>query len=407
MKSDVPKVLHHVCGVPILGYVADIAKAVGSLKTYIVLGHKADEVKDFLGTKGYTYLRQRKLLGTADAVRSAENQLRSFRGDVLILCGDTPLLNKDVIKTLVKTHKKSGALATFLTTVVHNPSGYGRVIRDAIGNVTAIREDKDAAGLERNIAEINVGVYCFKAKELYQGLKKIKKNAKKGEFYLTDIVELYTSRGDLVETVETNNPQEGLGVNTREDLAVAENVIRRKILREYMLKGVTIIDPATTYINRNVKIGEDSVIHPCTVIDENVKIGKGCTIGPFAHIRSGSKIDDKVVLGNFTEVSRTRIGAQSIMKHFSFLGDTTTGKQVNIGAGTITANFDGVNKHPTKIGDKAFIGSDSILVAPARIGKNATVGAGSIVTKGKAVPDGALAVGAPARILKRKRSKSA
>jgi bifunctional UDP-N-acetylglucosamine pyrophosphorylase/glucosamine-1-phosphate N-acetyltransferase len=401
MKSDVPKVLHEACGKPIVEYVLDAAKAAGSLKTYVVVGYKGDAVKKQLGS-GPIIVRQPKLSGTADAVRRVAGHLKNYRGDVLILCGDTPLLNKMVIKELVGKHKNSKAVCTFLTAAVGDPQGYGRIIRDERGKVVAIREDKDALDHERNIAEINVGVYCVQSRALFGALKRIRLNEKKKEFYLTDIIDLFYQDGSRIETVTTEDPVEGLGVNTKEDLAVAERVIREKILKNFMRDGVTIVDPATTYIDADVKIGKDTCIRPFTIIEKDVRIGDRCVIGPFARLRPGVRLGNGVEIGNFTEVSRTKIGNKTLMKHFSFLGDALVGSNVNIGAGTITANFDGVRKNQTKIGNGAFIGSDSILIAPVKIGNKAVVGAGSVVTKGKVVPDGGIAVGVPARIKARR-----
>lgn len=401
MRSDVPKVLHEVCGKPIVEYVLDAAKAAGSLKTYVVVGYKGDAVKKQLGS-GPIMIRQPKLSGTADAVRRVAGHLKNYRGDVLILCGDTPLLNKTVIKGLVVKHKNSKAVCTFLTAAVGDPQGYGRIIRDDRGKVVAIREDKDALDHERNIAEINVGVYCVQSRALFGVLKRIRLNEKKKEFYLTDIIDLFHQDGSRIETVMTEDPVEGLGVNTKEDLAVAERVIREKILKNFMRDGVTIVDPATTYIDADVKIGKDTCIRPFTIVEKDVRIGDRCVIGPFARLRPGVRLGNGVEIGNFTEVSRTKIGNKTLMKHFSFLGDALVGSAVNIGAGTITANFDGVRKNQTKIGNGAFIGSDSILIAPVKIGNKAVVGAGSVVTKGKVVPDGGMAVGVPAQIKARR-----
>lgn len=404
MKSGIPKVLHPVCGKPIIQYVLDIVKGLGSLKTYVVLGHKSKTVTDAL-TDDVVAVEQPKLLGTADAVRRAENYFRSYRGDVLILCGDTPLLDKATVKQVVQKHKKLKAVCTFLTAVVHNPKGYGRIIRDESGAAVAIREDKDTAGYERDIAEINVGVYCCQSTELFKALREIKINKKKKEFYLTDIIELFCEKGLKIATVETEDPLEGLGINTREDLAAAEGILRRKILKDFMLQGVTIVDPGTTYIDANAKIGVDTVIQPFTFIERDVCVGSHCRIGPFARLRSGTKIDDKVEIGNFTEISRTKIGRNTFMKHFSYLGDSFVGADVNIGAGVVTANFDGHQKNITKISDGAFIGSDAVLVAPVKVGKKAVVGAGSVVTRGKSVPDGSVVVGVPARIISKGKHK--
>lgn len=398
MKSDAPKVLHPVCGRPMIRYVLDIARALGSLKTYVVLGHKGNAVRDILAGQAVA-VAQPKLLGTADAVLRAANYFRSYRGDVLVLCGDTPLLEQATVKRVVQKHRQSKAVCTFLTAILHNPDGYGRVIRGEGNAVTAVREDKDAAGAERDIAEINVGVYCCRSRELFQALKEVQLNKKKKEFYLTDIIGLFSQKGLAVETVETENPLEGSGVNTREDLAGAEAVLRRRVLRHLMRQGVTVIDPATTYIDADARIGRDTVIYPFTFIECGVRVGDNCRIGPFARLRPGTKIADRVEIGNFTEISRTNVGRKTFMKHFSYLGDSLVGANVNVGAGTVTANFDGKRKNTTTIADGAFIGSNAVLVAPARVGKKAVVGAGSVVTRGKTVPDGSVAVGVPARII--------
>ena len=401
MKSETPKVLHPVCDKPILQYVLDITQSIGSLKTCVVLGHKSSLVKNYLGKNMATVI-QKKLLGTADAVRCAQPALRNYRGQVLILCGDTPLLKKETVRALIAKHKRTNADCTFLTAVVEKPSGYGRIIRGDGRKAMAIREEKDASEYEKNIAEINVGVYCFNSDVLFENLKEIKVNEKKKEFYLTDIIEILSGKGLRVETLETDDYREGLGINSREDLAIAESVLRQRILSDFMLQGVTIIDPQTTSIDANVRIGQDTVIRPFTVIENNVRIGKNCSIGPFTHLRPGTRIGNGVEVGNFAEVSRTRLGNNSRMKHFSFLGDAEVGSNVNIGAGVVTANYDGKNKNKTQILDQAFIGSDSILVAPVRIGKKAMTGAGCVVTKGKRVPDGRIIVGVPGKILDKK-----
>lgn len=399
MKSAVPKVLHEAGGKPLIDYVVQAARAAGSLKICVVLGHQTEMVQDYLGKEIQT-VRQAKLLGTADAVLSAAPFLKGYKGDVLILCGDTPLLRQKTIRSLVRRHKKEGADCTFLTTVVYNPSGYGRVLRGPDGTPFAIREHNDATEAEKNIREINVGVYCFKGDVLSGALKKIGVNTKKREYYLTDIIEILSEEGKAIATVETEDPEEGFGVNNRIDLAKAEGILRRRVLEEHMRNGVTIEDPSTTYIHADVKIGKDTLIRPLTVIEKNVRIGAHCVIGPFARLRPGTKIGDEAEIGNFTEVSRTKIGTKTLMKHFSFLGDATVGSRANIGAGTVTANYDGQSKNKTQISDGAFIGSDSILVAPVRIGKNARTGAGCVVTKNTNVPPGQTVLGVPGKILK-------
>lgn len=397
MKSERPKVLHSVCGVPILSYVLAVARAVGSLKTYVVCGHQSEQVKDFLGSE-FTVVRQPSQQGTADAVKCARKAVGRFSGDILILCGDTPLLNVQVIKELVRRHRKTKAVCTFLTANVEDPSGYGRVLRDGAQRVEAIREHRDLKGAQKDVSEINVGVYCVNSLVLWNILNRIQRNPGKKEFYLTDMVELMVNEGLKVETTLTLRASEGMGINSRVDLAFAERVIRQNILEKLMMRGVTIIDPSTTYINAQVKIGRDTIIHPYTVIDENVTVGSHCVIGPFTHIRPGSRIANYVEIGNFTEVSRTSVGEHCFMKHFSFLGDAQIGHHTNIGAGTVTANFDGKSKNQTTVGNRAFIGSDAILVAPVKVGNDAVIGAGSVLTKGQTIPDKATAFGVPARI---------
>jgi bifunctional UDP-N-acetylglucosamine pyrophosphorylase/glucosamine-1-phosphate N-acetyltransferase len=274
-------------------------------------------------------------------------------------------------------------------------------VRDAQGHFVAIREQKDASGTEDKINEINVGAYCFRAKDLFEVLKKVKANPKKKEFYLTDVIELLLARGKSVATFLTQDQTVAFGINTREDLVQAQAIIRRRILSKHMLSGVTIMDPLTTFIEAGVAIGRDTVIHPMTVIHTDVRIGQNCVIGPMAHLRQGTRISDTVEIGNFAEVSRSSIGSGVFQKHFSFIGDAKVGRGANIGAGVVTANFDGVNKNKTFIGDQAFIGSDAILVAPNKIGARAIVGAGSVVAKGKNVPAGMVAVGVPARVIKK------
>ena len=403
MISEIPKVMHPICGKPMLQYVLDIARDAGSLKTYVVVGHKSQWVKGYL-PKDCVAVEQPKLLGTADAVRRVENRLRGFRGDVLILCGDTPLLKKGIIKDLLRKHKNSKAAGTFLTTVVHDPFGYGRVIRDEKKNVAAIREEKDAVGYEKDIAEINVGVYCFQSRELFGALKEIKLNAKKREFYLTDIIELFAQKNLVIKTIETEDAAEGQGINTREDLARAEALMRQRILKDFMLQGVTIIDPSTTFIDENVKIGVDTVVQPFTYIEKDVRIGHHCRIGPFARLRMGTRLGNHVEIGNFTEVSRAKVGDKTLMKHFSFIGDALVGPRVNIGAGVITANFDGKDKNTTRIAANSFIGSNTVLVAPVKIGKRVMVGAGSVVTRGRTIPDNSVVYGVPAKIVSRVQS---
>ena len=405
MKSDLPKVLHKVAGKPLIEHVLQVVKSIGSLKTYVVVGYQSELIQRTL-TQDVTFVRQEKLLGTADAVLQVLPLLRGFKGNILLLCGDTPLLQKQVIQSLIRRHTQTKAAATVLTAAVDDPTGYGRIIRDNNNRISAIREHRDASQEEQAISEINSGVYCFQAEVLLKTLGGIKVNRQKKEFYLTDIVSLLLQSGRRVETFKTSDQGVALGINTRQELVQAECILRQRILDHWMSQGVTITDPKTTYIEADVKIGNDTIIHPMTVIHSDVQIGRRCSIGPFARIRPGSRIADGAEIGNFTEVSRTKIGKNSLMKHFSFLGDAVLGESVNIGAGTVTANFDGKNKNKTTIGRNAFVGSDSILIAPVQVGAQAVVGAGSVVTKGTNIPSKALAVGVPARIIHNRNLKT-
>jgi len=399
MKSSLPKVLHNICGKPMLEYLIDNVNSIGINKVIVIVGHKAKLVKKQIG--GIKCIVQNELLGTGDAVSKARSALLKDNkiDNVLILYGDTPLLSQEIIKKLVEKHVSSNAGATLLTAQLKNPTGYGRVIRSSGGKIVKIVEELDASIYEKIIEEINVGVYCFSKRALFYGLEKIKPDNKKEEYYLTDTIEVLTKANILVESVTTNNAEEFLGVNTRAELGKAELVMRKRILYRIMDGGVTIIDPANTYIEHGVEIKKDTVIYPYTFIENNVKIGSDCNIGPFARLRPGTVIEDRVGIGNFVEIVRSSIGQETKIRHQCYIGDTVIGKNVNIGAGTIVANYDGKEKYKTIIEDNAFIGTGTILIAPVKIGKGAVTGAGSVVTRNKNVPAGKTVVGIPARLL--------
>jgi bifunctional UDP-N-acetylglucosamine pyrophosphorylase/glucosamine-1-phosphate N-acetyltransferase len=405
MKSALPKVLHKVCGKPIIDYVLDVVRGSGSGQICVVVGHESDRVREHLNNYGSSggsgselrVVEQKLLLGTADAVKTAAVTLKGYKGDVLVLCGDTPLITKKTVAGLIRKHRAAKAVCTILTANVDDPFGYGRIVRDHNGRVLCIREEKDASEAERSISEINVGMYCFKAPMLIEMLGRIQKNARKQEFYLTDIIELFGKANLKVETSVTE-AVEGLGVNSRQDLAVCEEILRWRILDDLMSNGVTIVDPATTFIWSGVKIGQDTVIRPMTFIENDVRIGRDCVIGPFCRVRPGTKIDDNVEVGNFAEISRSSLGKGCRMKHLSFLGDSTVGAGSNIGAGMVTANYDGKAKNKTFIGPSAFIGSNSTIVAPVKIGRRSVLGAGSVLTAGHNIPDQKVAYGVPARL---------
>jgi len=299
-------------------------------------------------------------------------------------------------------HKGSLAACTLLTVALKDPTSYGRIVRDSDDKIIKIVEEKDASVYEKEIEEINTGVYCFRAKELFGVIDQISTDNRKGEYYLTDAIKLLVNKGFGIESLLTNNFEQTIGVNSRQDLARAQEFAKHHILDEMMSKGVAIIDPSTTHIYNDVEIGQDTIIYPFTFIESDVKIGKRCKIGPFARIRPGTEIDNEVEIGNFTEIVRTTIEKGTRVKHRAFLADATIGKQVNIGAGTTTANFDGKKANKTDIADGAFIGSGTVIVAPVSIGKNAITGAGSVITKGQKIPANSTVFGVPAKIQKTK-----
>ena len=401
MKSDLPKIMHTILGKPMISYVTDAVYRAAVNDIVIVTGFGSDKVREhFKGTKVRTAI-QKRLLGSADAVGTVKKDFSS-KGDVLIVYGDTPLVTEDTIRLLIKKHRSSGASLTLLTAILKDPSGYGRIIRDAYGRITRIAEDSETRENEKNCGEINVGTCIFKSGDLLDALKYIDCDNSKGEYYLTDAVEILYSRSKNVESMAMENLDEMIGVNSRVELARATNVMKNRVMKKLMASGVTIQDPATTTIYPDVKIGRDSVIYPNTIIESDVIIGKNCHIGPFARIRGGTRIGDKTEVGNFVELVRTQVAGSTKVKHHTYLGDAKVGKNVNIGAGTITANYDGKNKSRTFIGDGSFIGVGAILIAPVKIGKKALVGAGSVILRGQNVKAGATVVGVPAKILRRR-----
>ena len=399
MKSELPKVLCKLHSKPLLNFVIEALEGAGVREKILVVGYKDKTVKDAF--RGLNTITQEKLLGSGDAVKRTKNLLSKFKGDILVLYGDAPFIRKETIKKLMQKHAKEKASCTLLSANVKDPSGYGRILRDDNDNIVKIIEERDTSIYEKVIEEVNVGLYCFNKEELFSGLDKLKINAKKQEYYLTDIIEVLKGSNKKITSVSCKNPLEALGVNSRLDLAKANTIIRKNVLELLMLKGVTIVDEDSTFVNMNARIGKDTVIHPHTIIEEGVTIGKGCEIGPFARIRQGTAIDDSVEIGNFTELVRTKVSSGTKIKHMTYLGDAEIGRNVNIGAGTITANFDGKSKNKTIIEDGSFIGVGSIFIAPVRVGCGAVVGAGSVVTKGKDVPAHKTVAGIPAHILKK------
>lgn len=402
MKSDTPKVMHEILGKPMISYVVDAVKAAGITDIVLVSGFGSEKVKDyFAGTKVKIAL-QKKLLGSADAVKAARNQIKASNDGVLVVYGDTPLITKETIKKLIEKHESSASSLTLLTAILKNPAGYGRIIRDTNGRITKIGEDSEVREYKKEIREINVGTCVFNREDLFSALKDIDCDNSKREYYLTDAVKILSLGGRKIESLAMEDLDEMIGVNSRVDLARATRVIKDRILNGHMESGVTIQDPGTTTIYPGVKIGMDTIIYPNTIVESDVVVGANCHIGPFARLRGGTRLGDKVEVGNFVELVRTQVSDSTKIKHHTYLGDAKVGTHVNIGAGTITANYDGKNKNKTVIGDGSFIGVGAILIAPVEIGKRALVGAGTVVLKGQKIKAGATVVGVPARILEKR-----
>jgi bifunctional UDP-N-acetylglucosamine pyrophosphorylase/glucosamine-1-phosphate N-acetyltransferase len=426
MKSAAPKVLHKVAGKPMIDYVLDTAAALSPESTTVVAGHMADDLKAALAERRKLgFVVQEPQLGTAHALLTAEPALRGRKGTLVLLSGDVPLLTANTLKTLVDCHDGRRAATTVLTALVERPYGYGRIVRsgDAIARIV---EERDASPAEKEIREINSGIYAFALEGLFDSLRAIASENAQNEYYLTDLVAIYRRRGLTVETVTVSNANEIRGINSRAELADVSRIVREHKNAELMAAGVTLEDPATTYVGADVSIGADTIVHPSVTIEGRTTIGAGCEIhsgvriadsrigsrvtildhslviassigddvrvGPFAHLREGAALDAGSRVGNFVELKKTALGAGSKAMHLAYLGDATIGAGVNVGAGTITCNYDGTKKTQTVIKDGAFIGSDSQLVAPITIGEGAYVGSGTTVRED--VPPGALAVSA-------------
>lgn len=429
MKSDMPKVIHKVNGIPMITKIIDTLSGLNPEENILILGHKKEEVLKVVG-ENCDYVLQTEQLGTGHAVIQAKEKLEGYDGDVMILCGDTPLLRESTLKSLYEYHKESGAVTTILTSIYENPFGYGRIVKED-GLVKAIVEEKEASEEIKKIKEVNAGVYCFNSKELFKALDKIDNNNEKGEYYLTDVIGIQVSENKKVQSFILEDKMEILGVNSKVELAQAGKVLRDRKNKELMEEGVILIDPETTYVEESVKVGRDTVLYPGVVLQGKTVVGENCeiignsriidsvlgnnirvessvieesiledgvTMGPFAHIRPKSLLKEKVHIGNFVEVKKSTLEKGVKAGHLTYLGDAQVGENTNIGAGTITCNYDGVNKFKTVIGKDAFIGSDSMLVAPVNIGEKALIGAGSVITKD--VPSNSLAVSRSKQIIK-------
>lgn len=440
MRSDIAKVLHRLDGRPLINHVCRTAAALAPRKVYVVVGHQGEEVRqavlEELEEEHVEFVLQREQLGTGDAVNSAREHLEGSNSELLILSGDVPMIRAETLAGLVRQHQEhrgKGAACTILTVEVDNPKGYGRVIRDSAGLFQEIVEQKDGTEEQLRVREINSGIYCFDTEKLFDALKKVSNDNAQGEYYLTDAPRVLKKEGEPVSLYKLQDSFEIEGVNDRRQLADLERAIRRRAVQRLMLDfGVTFIDPERTYVGGSVTVGRDTVIYPDVVLEGETRIGDGCLIrsgtrvsdskighgveirdncvidraeiaggckiGPMAHLRPGAILDEGVHIGNFVEVKKSRIGRHSKVNHLSYIGDAEIGEETNVGAGTITCNYDGRNKHRTVIGNRVKIGSDTMLVAPVRIGDGSMTGAGTVVTKD--VPPNKLVVGSPGRAIR-------
>lgn len=406
MRSSRPKVLHEILGRPLLGHVLDTLAQLGVKAPAVVIGAGGEEVKKFLRSENgkISVVWQREQKGTGHAVEMARPVLGKYAGEILIWPGDMPLLKRETLEKFIAAHRRVEAAVSVLSAMQPEPKGYGRIIRNE-GSFFAIREELDATDKERLIQEVNTGVYLFSAAKLFGALKKIKPANRKKEFYLTDTIEILVSEKERVEAFPFAQAGEAQGINSRVELGEAVRTMKNSEIRKHQEQGVTFAAPDQTFVEPGVKIGEDTVVYPWCYIESGVTIGKNCQIGPFAKIRKGTVIGNETVIGSFVEINRSKIGDRVNAKHLTYLGDAMVGAGTNFGAGTVTANYDGKHKHPTKIGKKVFVGSNTVIVAPAVLEDGAKTGAGSVVTGGSKVKKGQVVVGVPARPLVRTKKR--
>ena len=437
MKSNRAKVLHELGGSPLIAHVVRTAQKLDPRTILVVVGHQAEEVeKAVLAEIGElaSFAIQAKQRGTGDAVESARSQLEHSNSLVLVLSGDVPMIKEETLRNFIDHHNNAGAVCSILSVRLENPTGYGRVIRDESESFQKIVEQRDASEEERKVKEINSGIYCFEANALFEALRKVEPANDQGEYYLTDVPQIIMASGGKISVFLHGDSREVYGINSRAELAEFENLVRRAAIRRLMIEsGVTFIDPSHAYVSAEAQIGRDTIIHPNvtiegkTIIGENCVIRSGvritnsrlgddvvvkdhslivdsevssnCSVGPFAHLRMNALLEEKATVGNFVEVKKSRLKRGTKAMHLSYLGDATIGERTNIGAGTITCNYDGARKHETIIEDDVKVGSDTMLVAPVRIGARSVTGAGSVVTRD--VPPDSLVAGVPAEVKKK------
>ncbi|EGL19726.1 MULTISPECIES: bifunctional UDP-N-acetylglucosamine diphosphorylase/glucosamine-1-phosphate N-acetyltransferase GlmU [unclassified Paenibacillus] len=412
MKSKLYKVLHSVCGKPMVGHVLDTLEHIQTEKTIVIVGHGAEAVKGYLGDRA-EYALQEQQLGTGHAVLQAKDVIGAEDGVTFVVCGDTPLVRPETLEKMLRLHQEKGAAGTILTAEMTDAAGYGRIIRGEGGRVDRIVEQKDCTPEEAAVREINTGTYCFDNRKLFEALENVKNENAQGEYYLTDVVGILKNAGEIVEAYCTPDEAEAIGVNDRIALSEAETLMRQRINRSHMVGGVTFIDPSQTYIEKDVVIGPDTILYPGTTLRGKTVIGSECVIGPnteicdstlgdevtvkqsvlqeakvgshanvgpFAYLRPGTDLGEHVKIGDFVEIKNAKLGEGSKVSHLSYVGDAVIGKNVNVGCGAITVNYDGFNKSLTEVGDDAFIGSNVNLIAPVKIGDGAYVVAGSTIT---------------------------
>nr|WP_159888068.1 bifunctional UDP-N-acetylglucosamine diphosphorylase/glucosamine-1-phosphate N-acetyltransferase GlmU [Paenibacillus puerhi] len=413
MKSKLYKVLHPVCGKPMVGHVVSALESLQTARTVVVVGHGAEAVQAYLGEKA-EYALQEQQLGTGHAVLQAKPLVGEEEGLTLVVCGDTPLISAETLEGMIKLHQERGAAATILTADIDQPKGYGRIIRDKDGFVTKIVEEKDCTPEERLVKEINTGTYCFDNRKLFAALAQVKNDNAQNEYYITDVIGILNAQGERIDGYVLDDASESIGVNDRIALSEAEQSMRARINRRHMLNGVSIIDPAATYIEADVTIGSDTVLYPGTVLRggtavgeaavigpqadivdskigsgvtvkysvlQDAVVGDGSSVGPFAYLRPGADLGQNVKIGDFVEIKNAKLGDDTKVSHLSYIGDAEIGKNVNFGCGAITVNYDGFNKQLTEVEDDAFVGSNVNLIAPVKVGKGAYVVAGSTITQ--------------------------
>lgn len=422
MKSKTPKVLHEVCGKPMIVWVNEAIEVIEADRTLVVLGDGVESVHQVLPQSTQVVMQERQL-GTGDAVRAAQAALEDFEGDILVMCGDTPLVTGEALKGLLRMHASSTPACTLMTVELADPSHYGRVCRDDDGRVTQIIEHRDATEEQKKLCEVNAGVYVFEAPALWEALAEVGSDNVLGEVYLTDVVGIMAGHGQVVLAHTVEDASVVLGVNSRLDLSVVTGIMQQRILEHHMLSGVAITDPASTYVESGVRIGRDTVIEPMTMLTgdtvigedcvigpsstmidssvddgstvvsshlEGAEIAAGCSVGPFAYLRPGARLEAGAKAGTFVEIKNSLVGEGAKVPHLSYIGDAEIGAGTNIAAGNITANYDGENKHRTVIGSNVNTGADTVFVAPVKVGDNAMTGAGSVITGD--VPAGSLGI---------------